>query len=188
MVFAPSLAADYRLWRMFFGADLGARIRPVTEFAGARIGSQITTALGAGFDILPRDLLSLLLEGRAYANLPEQHTSQQSAFGIRSVPNGETIIPAEWLLGLRSAPAFAGDISFYGGGGGPIPLSSEPTTVPRFRFILGVTYAPMQRDSDGDGVPDRTDRCPTQAGVRGGERPGCPPEPPPQTQQKVETP
>jgi hypothetical protein len=180
MVFAPSIAADYRVWRMFFGADVGARIRPVTEFAGARVGTQVTTALGAGFDILPQDMLSVLLEGRAFINLPEQHTSQQSALGkVRSTPNGEMIVPAEWTLGLRSAPILGGDVSFFGGGGGPLPITSGPITVPRFRFILGVTYAPTNRDTDGDGVPDRIDRCPTQAGERGGERPGCPPEAPP---------
>lgn len=179
MVLAPSIAADYRVWRMFFGADLGGRIRPVTEFAGARVGTQLTTALGAGFEILPRDMLSVLLEGRAYVNFPEQHTSQQSAFEITSRPNGETIVPAEWLLGLRSAPVLGGDVSFFGGGGGPIPITPGPVTVPRFRFVLGITYAPMNRDSDGDGVPDRIDRCPTQAGERGGERPGCPREEPP---------
>jgi hypothetical protein len=174
MVFAPSIAADYRVRRMFFGADIGGRLRPVTEFAGARVGSQLTTALGAGYDILPRDALSVLLEGRAYVNFAEQHTSQQSAFGITSQPNGETIIPAEWTLGLRSAPFLGGDVSFFGGGGGPIPITASPITVPRFRFILGVTYAPSNRDSDGDGVPDRIDRCPGQAGERSGERPGCP--------------
>ncbi|HVJ93103.1 MAG TPA: hypothetical protein VM580_25055, partial [Labilithrix sp.] len=165
------------VWRMFFGADIGARIRAVTEFAGARIGTQLTGALGAGFDILPRDMLSVLLEARAYLNLPEQHTSQQSAFGITSTPNGQLIAPSEWMLGLRSAPVLGGDVSFFGGGGGPVPLMTEAITVPRFRFVLGVTYAPIQRDSDGDGVPDRIDRCPTQPGVRSGERPGCPEEP-----------
>jgi OOP family OmpA-OmpF porin len=180
MVFAPSIAADYRVWKMFFGADIGGRIRPVTEFAGARIGTQVTTALGAGYDILPAEALSVFLEGRAYYNLPEQHTTQQSAFKIESKPNGETIIPAEWFLGLRSAPLLGGDISFFGGGGGPIPLTPGPITVPRFRFLLGITYAPTNRDSDGDGVPDRIDRCPTQPGERSGERPGCPlVEPPP---------
>ena len=177
-VFAPSLAGDYRVWRMFFGADIGARIRPVTEFAGARIGTQLTTALGAGFDILPRDFLAVFLEGRAYVNFPEQHTSQQTAFGvIDSEPNGRRIIPAEWLLGVRSAPVLGGDVSFFGGGGGPLPLTDAPITVPRFRFVLGVTYAPSNRDSDGDGVPDRIDRGPTVPGERGGERPGCPPAP-----------
>lgn len=179
-VFAPSIAADYRLWRLFFGADVGGRIRPPTEFAGSRVGTQLTTAAGAGFEILPRELLSVFLEGRAYINFAEQHTTQQSAFGITSRPNGETIIPAEWTLGVRSAPFVGGDVSFFGGGGGPLPITTPgPITVPRFRFILGVTYAPMNRDSDGDGVPDRIDRCPTQAGERSGERPGCPPEPPP---------
>jgi hypothetical protein len=176
-VFVPSLAADYRVWRLFFGAEVGARVRPVTEFAGARIGTQITTALGAGYDILPRDLLSVLLEGRAYYNFAEQHDSQQSPFGITSTPNGTRIIPSEWMLGLRSAPLLGGDVSFYVGGGGPLPITDAAITVPRFRFALGVTYAPMQRDTDRDGVPDRIDRCPNTPGERSSERPGCPREP-----------
>lgn len=181
MVFSPSIAADYRAGGMFFGVELGGRVRPVAEFAGARVGTQFTTALGAGYDILPHDVLSVLLEGRAYVNFPEQHTSQQSVFGITSRPNGETIVPAEWLLGLRSAPVLGGDVSFFGGGGGPIPITQGAVTVPRFRFVLGITYAPMNRDSDGDGVPDRIDRCPAQSGERGGERPGCPHRDPPPT-------
>lgn len=175
-VFAPSVAADYRVGRFLFGAEVGARIRPVTEFAGARVGTQLTTAVGAGYDVLAHDRLSVLLEGRAYPGFAEQHDTQQSAFGIRSVPNGKTITPAEWMLGVRSAPLLASDIAFFAGGGGPIPVGDAAITVPRFRFVLGVTYAPMERDSDGDGVPDRIDRCPTEPGERSGERPGCPPE------------
>lgn len=174
-VFVPSLAADYRIIpRLFVGAEVGARIRPVTEFAGARVGTQITTAAGVGFDILDRELLTLMLEGRAYFQAVEQHNTQQSAFGITSTPNGNYITPAEWLLGVRSAPVLGGDISFYAGGGGPLPLVDAAITMPRFRFVLGATYAPIQRDTDGDGVPDRIDRCPTQAGEKSGERPGCP--------------
>ena len=36
----------------FAGAELGARIRPTTEVLGARVGTQLVTALGAGYDIL----------------------------------------------------------------------------------------------------------------------------------------
>lgn len=179
-VFVPSIAADWRISRFFTGAEIGGRLRPVTELAGARVGTQLTGALGAGFDILEHDVLSVLLEGRAYYNFPEQHDTQQSAFGPRSTPNGRRIIPAEWMLGVRSAPLLAGDVSFFLGGGGPLPLSEAPITVPRFRFVLGVSYAPLQRDTDGDGVPDRIDRCPSQAGEKSSERPGCPREEKPQ--------
>lgn len=164
VVYAPSVAADYRLWRLFLGAEAGARIRPTTEFAGAKVGTQITGALGAGFELLPKEKLSLLLEGRTYVDLADQASGSRSA-------------PSEWLLGLRSAPFFAGDLSFYGGGGGPIPLSDDPITQPRFRFVLGVTYAPTARDRDRDGVPDRIDPCPTEPGLRGYEKPGCSPLP-----------
>jgi hypothetical protein len=174
VVFAPAVAADYRVWRFFFAGELGARIRPVTEFAGARVGTQLTTALGGGYDILPDDALSVTLEGRIYPIFAEQHTTQPTATGVASVANGEHITPTEWTLGLRSAPFVGSDLSFFAGGGGPLPGFDGAITVPRFRFLLGINYAPAQRDTDGDGVPDRIDRCPRVRGARIGERPGCP--------------
>lgn len=173
-VFAPSIAADYRYRIFFAGLDLGARLRPVTEFAGARIGSQITTGLGAGLDVIDRERLSVMAEARTYLNFAEQHDTSQSAFGISSTPNGTTITPAEWLLSVRTAPLLAGDISFIAGGGAPIPIGAPATTVPRYRFVLGAIYAPTARDSDGDGIIDKNDFCPNRPGKRTGERPGCP--------------
>lgn len=158
VVWVPSISADYRVSRLFFGADVGLRLRPTTEFSGAKVGTELTTALGAGVEVLPDEKLSVMLEGRAYPDFQKQ--------------NGKTIAPSEWLLGLRSAPVLAGDLSFYAGGGGPIPITEDPITQPRFRFVLGITYAPLGRDRDGDGVLDRNDSCPTLPGPRGGN--GCP--------------
>lgn len=173
-VFVPSVAADCRVSRWFFGGELGARLRPTAEFAGARVGTQLVTALGAGFDVLDRERLAIMLEGRAYPTFAEQHDTQQSVFGITSTPNGKRIIVAEWMLSVRSAPLLGGDVSFLAGGGGPIPLGDPAITVPRFRFVLGAVFAPVGRDSDGDGILDRNDACPEQKGARGGEQPGCP--------------
>jgi OOP family OmpA-OmpF porin len=173
-VFAPNIAGDIRIDRFFMGLDVGARLRPVTEFAGARVGSQLTTGLGFGVDVLSRELLSFTAEARGYFNFAEQHDTAQSAFGITSSPNGKSITPAEWMVTARSAPLLAGDVTFFAGGGGPIPIGDPAITVPRFRFLLGATYAPTARDTDRDGIPDKTDNCPTQPGVRGGEHSGCP--------------
>jgi hypothetical protein len=191
-VYAPSIAADYRYKMVFVGVDLGARLRPITEFAGARVGSQMTTALGAGVDIFDRDRLSVMAEARAYLNFAEQHDTRRSDFATTSQPNGKSITPAEWLLAVRTAPILAGDVAFFAGGGGPIPIGDPAITVPRFRFILGAVYAPTARDTDGDGIIDKNDMCPTRAGARGGERPGCPaeegapPSPPPEPNQNEE--
>jgi hypothetical protein len=173
-VFAPALAADYRYHVLFAGLEVGARLRPTTEFAGARVGSQLATGLGAGIDVLDRERLSIMAEARTYVNFAEQHDTAQSAFGISSKPNGKSITPAEWLLAVRTAPLLAGDISFLAGGGGPIPIGDAAITVPRFRFVLGAVYAPTARDTDGDGIIDKNDFCPGRAGKRSGERPGCP--------------
>lgn len=178
-IFVPGVSADVRYGSLFLGADVGARVRPISQFAGARVGTQLTTALGAGYDILSRERLSVFLEGRAFWTFAEQFDTQQSAFGVTSRPNGKHITPNEWTLGVRSAPFAGGDVSFMAGGGGPIPGFDSAITTPRFRLLLGILYAPTMRDSDGDGIPDRVDACPAEKGPRAGERSGCPREPEP---------
>ena len=174
-VFVPSISADARSGRFFGGIEVGARLRPTAEIVGARIGSQLAFGAGAGFDILTgaRDLLSVSIEARALPTFAEQHTSQQTRDGFSSTPNGSHITPAEWTAALRTSPLLGGDLGIQLGGGGAIPLGGEsPITTPRFRFTLGIRYAPIARDSDGDGVLDRDDRCPREAGTR--KAGGCP--------------
>ncbi len=181
-VFVPSITGDYRRGRWFGGAELGWRVRPTTEFAGARIGQQFLFALGVGADILPKELLAVSAEAHALYNLPEQHDTAQTLAGLSSHPNGSHIVPAEWTLAARTAPLLAGDIAFSLGGGGAIPLGDAAITAPRFRFTLGIIYAPLGRDSDGDGVPDKQDRCPHDAQSERSYPPrdGCTHENPPE--------
>ncbi|WP_394827480.1 hypothetical protein [Pendulispora albinea] len=141
-VFVPSLAADLRLGRFFGGVELGARLRQTSEFVGARIGTQGYAALGAGFDILPRELLSVSGEGRVLPIFTEQHGLVQRGAFLGSEPNGKHIVPAEWTAALRSAPFAQADVAFQIGGGGAIPFGDDAVTTPRFRFTLGIVYAP----------------------------------------------
>ena len=175
-VFMPSVAADARLGRLFAGAEVGARLRPTAELVGARIGSQVLFGIGAGYDLLPRrDLLGVMYEARVLPILSEQHDSTQTAQGLVSTPNGKHLFPAEWSLGVRTAPLAGGDFAIQAGGGAPF-TTDAPITSPRFRFMLSIRYAPLQRDSDGDGVLDRDDSCPHHPGsIASG---GCEPERP----------
>lgn len=180
-VFAPSLAADYRRGRWFAGAELGFRFRRTTELVGARIGTQLTAALGVGFSILERDLLSLAVEARALPNFPEQGNAAQSAQGLVSKPNGKHITPAEWMLSVHSAPLLDGDLGLQLGGGGAIPIGPDaPVTTPRFRFILSVRYAPLGRPKKKPAPPPETEtpKAP-EAPVDLTEQPTQAPQPPP---------
>jgi OOP family OmpA-OmpF porin len=175
-VWLPSVAGDFRKGPVFAGLEVGARLRPIAELAGARVGSQIALAAGAGYDILPRELLSAVLEARALPTFAEQHDTQELPTGLVSTPNGKSIAPAEWTLSVRSAPLRGGDFSLQLGGGGPIPFSSDAAiTNPRFRFSLSIRYEPLARDTDRDGLLDRDDVCPREPGVKGGwGGDGCP--------------
>jgi len=142
-VFSPSLAGEVRLGRFFSGMELGVRVRETSELEGARIGTQGYAAIGFGFDILTHDGLSLTAEGRALPVFTEQHDLVQNGAFLESQPNGKHIVPAEWTAALRSAPFRAADVAFQLGGGGAIPFGDPlALTTPRFRFTLGIVYAP----------------------------------------------
>ena len=182
-VFAPSLAADFRSYRLSIGAEIGARIRPVTDFAGARLGTQGVIAAGVGLDVLPQhDLLTLTGELRLLPVFTEQATVAQGISGLTDSANGTYIMPMEWMVTARTAPLEGGDLSFQLGVGGGIPTSVDPNgklfapiTTPAFRMALGITFAPRGSDTDDDGVPDAVDRCPLEPGPARSERgAGCP--------------
>jgi hypothetical protein len=134
-VYVPSLAADVRAGPLFFGGEVGARLRPVTELAGARMGTQLVGMLGAGVDILPRELLSATLEAWVLPTLVSQGAGA-----------GDPLIPSEWQLAARTSPLRSADIAIQLGGGSAIPFGGESEiTRPRMRFTLSVRWAPAGR-------------------------------------------
>lgn len=141
------------------------------------LGPQLYLAAGAAFDALrtheelPRNLLTISAEIRALPVLTGQDESVPTAAGIAYTSGGSAIVPAEWTLAARSAPVKGSDFAFQLGFSGAL-TTSDPITTPRFRFTLGVVFAPMKNDGDDDGVPDSDDHCPTRPGTAQDQ--GCP--------------
>jgi hypothetical protein len=173
-VIVPSLAGDWRRGRWLVGAEVGLRIRPVDSLLGANVGTQAVVAAGVGYDVLKRrNLLGVMLEARTLPTFATQQTPSSTAGsgGLTLQDTSSVLAPSEWMLSVRSAPLKSGDFAVQLGGGGPIPTGDGDITVPRFRFYLGVRYAPGADDRDRDGVADDLDRCPDE---RAQTPDGCP--------------
>ncbi len=167
-VFVPSLAGDVRFGRLLVGAEVGARIRPIASLLGSRIGTQLVTALGVSVDILPRDLLSASAEAWALPTLVAQEDVlvQSNAYVTRT--NDAVLAPAEWQVALRSSPLGSDSLSFLLGGGTALPFSSNSAvTTPRFRFSLGIRWAPgaVSTLHPAAAPPPASEEAPPPAGV-----------------------
>ncbi|MBI4701460.1 MAG: hypothetical protein HY744_09920 [Deltaproteobacteria bacterium] len=141
--FVPGVSFDYRLGRLGLGADAGARVRGTSELAGARIGSQLWAALGAGYDLLDRRRLAVGVEAYALLGLAAQQHRARDPLTLAPVeePSGTLHAPAEWLLSVRSAALLGGRLTAALSGGSFIPTGSEsPVTVPRLRLMAALHY------------------------------------------------
>lgn len=165
-VFTPSLAGDLRYGRLLIGAEIGVRVRETREALGTRIGPQLAQGIGVSYDLFGDEKLTPFAEFRSLVGTVRNRSSVVRANGTvdsRDVGGGNA--PAEWLVGVRTAPFFGGDFAADLSGGGGIPLTGDDFGTPRFRFTLGLRYAPHERDSDGDGILDKVDKCPHEKGV-----------------------
>lgn len=144
---APSFGVELRSAPVFFGAQLGARFRPVSEIGGARLGSELVVGLGAGMDVMEREKLSLAVEGFALPSL----VSQRQALPDGTTTEG-TLVPSEWIFSARTR---FGPIRLQLGLGTAIPLSGASErhpdgtvstehfaaiTSPEYRITLAVRY------------------------------------------------
>jgi len=177
-VWMPSLSADWRLGRVFAGGEVGARLRGTSSLGGTRVGSQLLVAAGFGYEILPAERLSAALELFALPSFSTQQDGARDPATNETVwkDNSRKLVPAEWMATVRTAPVPGGDFSISASGGTGLPLTDPSSlTTPDYRFVLGVRYAPLARDTDGDGVMDRDDACPAQREDRDGfqDEDGC---------------
>ncbi|MCC7386131.1 MAG: OmpA family protein [Deltaproteobacteria bacterium] len=158
---APALALSREFNTGFrIGANVGYLVRPRAAFLGTVIDDQLFYRLGYGhrFDALggPPLGVGIALSGSFSAKNPFD-TALES--------------PLE-LLGQVEYDLLS-SLQLFGGGGLSI---GKGFGAPDGRAFLGARFAPRARDRDGDGLPDREDRCPDRAEDPDGfeDQDGCP--------------
>ena len=155
------LAGDIGMF--VYSAQLNFEYRGRSErIAGAQLGSELGMVATAGVRVADKKLvLGPEVWGR---------TVLDPAFHKDSTP-------FEALLGAHYTIADA----FRVGAGAGVGLGQSLGT-PQFRALLSFEWMPgVTTDSDGDGIEDKEDACPTQPGVKTSDPKtnGCPPAAPP---------
>ncbi len=169
-VFAPRLAAERRFGPVRILANAGWRFRTAAgRYLNLYVGNEF--AMGGGVIIeLPEVWKLKRPELLADLNIV---TPAEAPFTFRDAEALKT--PFELMIGARTMISENWGLMVAVGRG----LGENGYGRETFRFVLGLRYehAPFV-DSDGDGVPDAIDKCPTVAEDKDGyqDADGCPEE------------
>jgi hypothetical protein len=145
VVAIPSLAGEVRRGPFVGAFELGARVRKTADLLGSRVGSQLSFALGFGANVLDRGKLGFMVEAIAMPTLAAQNElSVDAATGERIATGSRPpLVPAEWLLSMRSADVVASGVSLSLGAGTPLQFTGESgVTAPRYRVVFAIRYTP----------------------------------------------
>jgi hypothetical protein len=145
-------SAEYAVSKLRLAANVGGVLRPTRELLSTEVGPEFIYGVGGSFDATP--LLRVIGEITGATQL----TSQLDENPIEARAMGELTV-SDFALG-------------FGGGAGLL----SGVGVPNFRIIGGVSYRPAGLDSDGDGVRDQLDACPSELEDQDGfeDEDGCP--------------
>ncbi|MEO7037763.1 MAG: thrombospondin type 3 repeat-containing protein [Polyangiaceae bacterium] len=122
------------------GANLAGVFRDKGQVGTSTVGSEGRYSVAAGFRVSP--IVRVLVDG--FGTTRFSTTQGENTFEI---DGGFQFFPLSSPLAIS-----------LGGGTALV----EGVGVPKFRGILGLTYALEKRDRDGDGIDDSVDQCPTE--------------------------
>jgi hypothetical protein len=142
IVVVPAISGELRAGRFFAGAELGARLRAVSELAGSRIGPQAVISVGAGASVIPGDALDVALEAIALpTTVAQEQVAYVAATGQRQrVGTAPALVPAECLFSARTAGLLPGWSARAGVGTSLRLFGAADLTAPSFRFVFSLTY------------------------------------------------
>ncbi|MEZ4362532.1 MAG: transporter [Kofleriaceae bacterium] len=147
-------AAQWSAGRLTLGANGGVMLRKPREIYAAEIGQQLTWALGAALRVTER----FFLVGESFGRT-----------GLTRYDLDQSPVEAEG--GVRVF--VTSSVAFVAGGGAGIVKGIGS---PELRIFTSLGYAPDVRDSDGDGIVNSRDACPSEKEDRDGweDGDGCP--------------
>ncbi len=147
-----------------YAGRAGVHIRPLEDkFDTNPLGSEILISASAGLRALDK---KLVVGPEIFGST---QTDSDSFFKKRTTP-------LEYMLGAHYTYS---EFRFGGGVGGGL---TKAWGTPVVRIALSAEWVPgADRDTDGDGILDSEDACPTVKGIRTNNprTNGCPPPPPP---------
>ncbi|MFH1436746.1 MAG: OmpA family protein [Pseudomonadota bacterium] len=140
---APVIILDWRNDLVRVSLNLGLRWREMSAVGyDFKLGHQLLYGVGLAVTPLRQRLLVL--------------AEFEGMFGFEDLSETINRVPMEARLGIGVAVDKHKDLTLLVGGG--MGLGNAPT-VPVFRIIGSVRYAPLNKDKDADGIMDRDDRC-----------------------------
>lgn len=147
----PSLITDVQVGDVMLAANVGARFRRESEVRSVELGPELDYKLGAQWN-LPGDTFALDAEIFGRYRISQENTS---SFDVKGSPL-EFLVGGKYMTHSGVGVMLGAGTSILSGYGSP-----------RFRTILGVTYAKPQAeevaiDTDADGIFDAQDSCPEQ--------------------------
>lgn len=155
---------DYVAGPLRAAVDLGTRLRKRAAVFDATWGSQLVAAAAVSYDVLA---------GEPGRGAPRLLAVGAEAWALPSLADERATL--DFLATVSSAPAWAGELALVAGAGRSFVLAGPDLAAPDLRMTLAVRYAPRDIDRDGDGLVDKNDPCPLEAGpLRDTETPGCP--------------
>ena len=152
----PEILIDDVYGPVVLAGNLGVEFQSNREFRNLEIGHDLTYRVGAKYRVLED---RFHVGGELYGETPlANFASRENS-------------PLEGLLGVDVITDIGLVIS-GGAGGGIAPGIGSP----EFRAFLGVSYPGVDRDADGDGIPDADDKCPNKPEDIDGfeDEDGCP--------------
>ncbi|MSP61610.1 MAG: OmpA family protein [Myxococcales bacterium] len=171
--FAGRVVIDYRIGPVTLAANAGYRYRTVpTRLANLYLADEILAGGGAQLALIA-DKLDLFAEAWGSFGVrgdPDGRVNPQTGMKEPDSPGAEEK-PLEALAGLKLALSSGLHAAVAAG-----PGLSRGYGTPTYRVALGIGWARVVHDSDGDGVPNESDKCPLvkedKDGFEDGD--GCP--------------